>query len=123
MKKVIKFFTFSLLLTIGLLGIATSPVVALDGGAETGFQKGVHEAGGDKSSSVSATVKNIINILLYAAGIIAVVVIVVAGIRFVTSEGDSQKTAKARDTIVNAAIGLVLAVLAYAAVNFILGQF
>ncbi len=84
---------------------------------------GTNETGGGESSSVPATVRNIINALLYIAGIAAVVIIVIGGIRFVTSEGDAQKTAKARDVIVNAVIGLVLGVLAYAAVNFVLGQF
>lgn len=122
MKKSVTLFIAGFSLFLGIVA-TSSPALALDEKAETGFKKGLTQAGGDGSSSVPATVKNIINLLLYIAGIAAVIIIVIGGIRFVTSEGDSQKTAKARDIIVNAAIGLVLAILAYAAVNFILDQF
>ncbi|MEP6710462.1 MAG: MMCAP2_0565 family pilin-like conjugal transfer protein [Candidatus Saccharibacteria bacterium] len=77
----------------------------------------------DTSSSVDPLIKTLINTLLYALGIIAVIVIVVGGIKFVTSDGDPGKIKSARETILYAVVGLVVAILAYAIVQFVIGRF
>ncbi len=76
----------------------------------------------DKGPSVSKTIQNIIDLLLYLAGMIAVIMIIVAGLRYVTSNGDPQTASKAKNTIIYAIIGLVIAILSYAIVNFVLSQ-
>jgi cytochrome bd-type quinol oxidase subunit 2 len=53
---------------------------------------------------------------------IAMIVIILAGIQFILSQGDPGKTAKARNTIIYAAVGLVLCALAFSIVRFILGR-
>lgn len=52
-------------------------------------------------------------------GVIAFLVIVIAGLRFILSRGDADKAAKARNTVIYAAVGLVLAVSAFTLVRFI----
>jgi hypothetical protein len=47
--------------------------------------------------------------------------IIVGGLRYVTSGGDASSTKAARDTILYAVVGLVIAVMAFAIVNFVLG--
>jgi len=54
---------------------------------------------------------------------IAIIVIVVAGMRFVLSQGNSEKANSARNTIIYAAIGLALAAGSFAIVRFVVGQF
>jgi type IV secretory pathway VirB2 component (pilin) len=76
----------------------------------------------DKGPNVPGTIKNIIDLLLYLAGMIAVIMIIIAGIRYVTSNGDPQTASKAKNTIIYAVIGLVITILAYAIVNFVLSQ-
>jgi hypothetical protein len=61
----------------------------------------------------------ILDILLRIAGIVAFVFIVVAGFKFVLSEGDSNKAKDARNTALNAAIGLGIAIVATGIVSFI----
>ncbi|HET9098141.1 MAG TPA: hypothetical protein VFN51_00835 [Candidatus Saccharimonadales bacterium] len=61
----------------------------------------------------------IIEILLRIAGLLAVVYVIIGGINFVTSQGQPEKTAKSRDTIINALIGLAIAILSAAIVSFI----
>ena len=61
-----------------------------------------------------------INILLYVVGILAVVMIIVSGLKMTMSAGDAGAVQKAKNTLVYAIIGLVIAVLAYAIVNFVL---
>ena len=66
-------------------------------------------------------VKNIISILFWIIGILAVIVIIYAGITFITAAGNPSKVAQAKTMIIYAVIGLVVAILAYAIVNFVVG--
>lgn len=67
-------------------------------------------------------IKTIINVVLGMVGIIAVVVIIIGGISFITSQGDPGKVTKARNTILYGAVGVVVALLAFAIVNFVLNS-
>jgi len=64
--------------------------------------------------------RQITNTILYIVGIIAVIMIIWGGIRYITSGGDSKKVTDAKNTILYAIIGLVIAVLSYAIVNFVM---
>ena len=61
----------------------------------------------------------ITNILLFVIGAIAVVMLIIGGIRYVVSQGDQNAVTSAKNTILYAIIGIVVAFLAYAAVNFV----
>ena len=74
-------------------------------------------------SSLGDVIPNITNTLLTAAGIIAVIMIIVGGIMYSLSAGDSKKAGTAKDTILYAVVGLVITLLAGAIVNFVLGRF
>ena len=76
----------------------------------------------DAGKGVPHLFQNIINILLYAAGLVAIIMIVVSGIRFVTSRGDSNTVTKARQTLIYSVVGLLIAVLAFAVVNFVFSR-
>lgn len=93
---------------------------ALDKKADTQFQDGLEEAGGSGSEPVSKTIQDVINILLYVAGATAVLMIVIGGFRYVTSNGEPAAASKAKNTIIYALIGIVVAAMAYSIVNFIL---
>jgi hypothetical protein len=54
-------------------------------------------------------------------GIIAVVMIILGGISYATSQGDPGKIKKGKETILYGIIGLVVSLLAFAIVNFVLG--
>ncbi len=113
----------SILVTVTLLAvpiITSAQVFAIDDKAKTGFQNGVDKSGGTSAVGVETYIQNIVNLLLFIAGIIAVIVIVVAGLRYVTSNGDSGATSKARNEIIYALVGLAVAIMAYSLVNFIL---
>lgn len=72
------------------------------------------------NDSLMTRVTKIINVVLAALGVVAVVVIIIGGISFITSQGDSSKVTKARNTILYGIVGLVIALLAFAIVNFVL---
>jgi multisubunit Na+/H+ antiporter MnhB subunit len=62
----------------------------------------------------------ITDLLLYLAGAIAVVMIILGGIRYASSNGDQNAVTGAKNTIMYAVIGLVVTILAYAIVHFVL---
>lgn len=62
----------------------------------------------------------ITNTVLFAVGIISVVMLIYGGIRYVLSGGDSKKVTDAKNTILYAIIGLIISILAYAIVNFVI---
>ena len=62
----------------------------------------------------------ITNTILYAVGIISVIMLILGGIRYVVSGGDSKKVTDAKNTIMYAIIGLIVAILSYAIVNFVI---
>lgn len=62
----------------------------------------------------------ITNTVLYVVGIISVIMLVWGGLRYILSGGDSKKITDAKNTILYAIIGLIIALLAYAIVNFVL---
>ncbi len=73
--------------------------------------------------SLTSQVANITNTLLLIVGAIAVIMIIIGGLRYVLSGGDESGITSAKNTILYAVIGLVVSVLAYAIVNFVLGRF
>lgn len=77
-------------------------------------------AGTDSAASMA---KIIINTLLYILGIIAVIMIIVGGLRYTTSAGDASKVKAAKDTILYSIVGLVVAILAFSIVNFVITRF
>ena len=76
-----------------------------------------------QTKTLGDRVKDIVNILLFVLGAIAVIVIVIGGIRYALSGGDSSQVSAAKNTILYAVVGLVVAILAYSIVNFVLGAF
>ena len=64
----------------------------------------------------------IINVALGIIGFVAVVMIIVDGFQYSTSAGDASKVTKAKNTIMYGIIGLVIAILAAAIVNFVLAN-
>ncbi|MEI6237333.1 MAG: hypothetical protein WCP03_01900 [Candidatus Saccharibacteria bacterium] len=65
----------------------------------------------------------VIEMLLVLAGIIAVIMVMVGGFKYVTSQGESDKIAGAKNTIINALVGAVIAIIASQVVVYIAGMF
>lgn len=65
---------------------------------------------------------NVINTLLFAAGAVSVIMIIVGGLKYTLSQGEEKAAAGAKDTILYAVVGLVVSVMAFAIVNFVLGE-
>ena len=71
----------------------------------------------------SDVVYQIVNVLLFVIGAISVVMIILGGIMYTTSNGDSGQITKAKNTIIYAVVGLVVAFVAFAVVEFVVKKF
>ena len=113
------------LLFVPVLAFAVSAAVAPSSYAANQVLDGANDAtetSGIKTSKVGdagTLVSTITNALLFIIGAISVIMIIVGGIRYVISNGDSTQITAAKNTILYAVIGLVIAVLAYAIVRFV----
>ncbi len=62
------------------------------------------------------------NILIFVVGAVSVIMLIIGGFRYVLSGGDSSAVEGAKNTILYAIIGIIVAILAYAAVNFVISN-
>ncbi|MEK7594233.1 MAG: pilin [Patescibacteria group bacterium] len=69
-----------------------------------------------------AAIQAILAITFSIIGALALLVIVVSGLRYITSAGDPEKTAKAKNGVVYALVGLVVAISAFAIVSFVVNR-
>jgi cytochrome bd-type quinol oxidase subunit 2 len=70
-------------------------------------------------ATVGSIFHSLANVLIFVAGAISVIMIIIGGIRYATSNGDSKATTAAKDTILYAVIGVVVAIASFAIVNFV----
>lgn len=84
------------------------------------LEQGLNSVSNGSRTDVGGLIKSIVNALLFALGAIAVVMIVIGGIRYTTSNGDSSQVTSAKNTIMYAVIGLIIAIMAYSIVNFVI---
>lgn len=122
--KIISFVLLAISFTASIPIFSASAVLA---DSKSSICQGIGVATGDTScggasdaTGLNNIIANVVNILSALVGVVAVVMIVVGGLKFITSGGDSSKTASARSTILYALIGLVIVALAQIIVHFVL---
>lgn len=109
------------LMALGATTLVATPALAA---APTSLQEGVNNAQGDLSNTnLQDQVKVITNTLLIVIGISAVIMLIIGGFRYVFSAGDQAAVASAKNTILYAIVGIVVAILAFAIVNFVISKF
>lgn len=122
--KILRNLIASLAVIAGLSFVAV-PAGAVDvfSGACNGVTNNTVCNATTTDTSVSKIIKNVVNVLLYLLGAAAVIVIVIAGIMYVSSGGETTSVTKAKNMLLYAVVGLVIALLAYAIVNFVIARF
>ena len=122
----IKQLLLSALLVLGVSSVVLTPVSnvsAIEVFEQCGANKDSAVCAAKDEDEVGDMVKTIVNTLLMVLGMIAVVMIVIGGIRYTTSNGDSSAITGAKNTILYSVIGLIVAIMSYAIVNFVIDQF
>lgn len=136
MKNIIKKSLQALLIVPALAlgvsataGVLSSPAAYAEctEGADGGLAGGAGCAQGkDQQSDLfgnEGIFKTITNVLLFIIGAVSVIMLIIGGIRYVVSGGDSAAITSAKNTILYAIVGVVVAILAYALVNFVITSF
>ena len=124
MKRFLKLLApLTLVFAFSLATLSVGSVNALNPVGEA--QKGVNATGNTQrgSSGLSSAIETVVNVLLFIIGAISVIMIIIGGLRYVISNGDQGQVTSAKNTILYAVIGFVIALLAYAIVNFVLDAF
>lgn len=105
--------------------LVTEPVSAADKICEdTSIDEQLREAAGCNVGADNKAANHVVNIINVAIGfvaLIAVIMIVIGGQRYVVSAGDPGKLKQAKDMIVYSVVAIVVAVLAFAIVSFVSG--
>ena len=118
MKNVLKLILPVLVMSVAIFAVALAPSVSaltLQEGAEAARCDGCpRDLFGD-----AGVFKQVTNVILYIVGIVAVIMLIIGGIKYVISGGDAKKVTDAKNTVLYAIIGLVVAFLAFAIVNFV----
>ena len=125
MKKYLKIIVIAVFSILGTTTIISSPTLAADADVcSTNVPDSVKEAAGCNSNtdSLQSAITNILSAIIGVAGLVSVAYIIVGGIQYMTSSGDSNKTEKAKKTILYALIGLVVCALSFAIVNFAISR-
>ena len=127
MRRII--FTISIVM-MGLLALVPAPALAFNpfgsvcnnGGGSSAICQEQSKGTTNPLTGTNGLFFGISRIIAIIAGVAAVIIIVIAGLRFVTSGGDPQKTKAAKDAIVAALIGLVIIVLAGSIISLVLSR-
>lgn len=110
------------LLLLGFVGaplLVAAPVDSACEGLES-IESGVTCDNAASEEGAYSIVGSVINILSIVVGAASVIVIIIGGIRYVVSGGDSAGVQGAKNTILYAIVGLVVALFAQVIVRFVL---
>ena len=121
MKKIL--ITFGLIIAIVGSFIITAGIYENKAYADSAsdlIRKGADSTGQQDSRSAGDIAKDVVNIMFFIVGVMAVIMIIWGGIRYVLSAGNSAALTSAKNTIMYAVIGLIVAILAYTIVNFVI---
>ena len=78
---------------------------------------------GIPTGSGDQLLQNGLNLAYFLAGVVAVIVIIFAGVMYVISSGDAGRVAKAKNLLVYSIVGLIIVISAFAITNFVIGRF
>lgn len=104
-----------LIIAMGSIAV-TNFIFSLFGTATPGTNGVVQMSGED-------LLRNSLNLAYFTAGIIAVIVIIISGINYVISSGDSGKVTKAKNMLTYAVVGLIVILTAFIITSFVIGRF
>ena len=107
--------------------VPSTPAYAATCNNKINIKNGARCAQGDNTSDKldgdQGIFKLVTNVLLFIIGAISVIMLIIGGIRYTISGGDSSAVTAAKNTILYAIVGIVVALFAYAIVNFVLDNF
>lgn len=114
------------LMVIGITAAAQVGGYNIAGASGMTLSEGVSNSKGDgvpgELTGTDGVFEVVVNVLLFIIGAVSVIMLIYGGIRYTTSGGNANSVTAAKNTIMYSIIGLVVAILAYAIVNFVVKQ-
>lgn len=115
------------IMTCAVFGASVLSTASLPGGASAQVSEGINtattsEMKGKSIDGKDGLIKTVVNVLLWAVGILSVIMIIFSGFRYITSAGDASKTKSAQSTLIYSVVGLIVAIMAYAIVNMVINR-
>ena len=121
MQQILRAIIVPTFFIIGLLMVPQT-VNAVDICAGNGANSTYCQNKSEGETKVKSVMKSVVDVLLITVGVISIVMIVVGGIMFALSSGDASKVTKARNMVIYAVVGLVVALFASAIINFVFNK-
>lgn len=115
------------IMTCAVFGASVLSTASLPGSASAQVSEGINtattsEMKGKSIDGDKGLIKTVVNVLLWAVGILSVIMIIFSGFRYITSAGDASKTKSAQSTLMYSVVGLIVAIMAYAIVNMVINR-
>lgn len=113
---------FKLAVVLGLVSVLILPV-AVSATSSDFLSTGLESFSGETelpTSNIQATVARILNAALGLLGLVAVVIILMGGFKWMTAMGNEENVKKAKSLIIQGVIGLIIVVCSYAIAQFVL---
>ena len=112
------------IMTCAVFGVPVLSTASLSGSVSAQVSEGINtattsEMKGKSIDGDKGLIKTVVNVLLWAVGILSVIMIIFSGFRYITSAGDASKTKSAQSTLIYSVVGLIVAIMAYAIVNMV----
>lgn len=98
-------------------------LISLAQGISTGTDPNSTTTVNIPTTSASDLFGNALNLTYFIAGAVSVIVIIIAGIMYISSSGDAGRVAKAKNLLTYAIVGLVIVLSAFVITNFVIGRF
>ncbi len=108
-----------LVLAPGVVGASNKDAVCEGAGIVSGSGAGC----GTGTDTLNGVISKGLNFFSAIIGVIAVVMIMIGGIKYITSQGDSSQISSAKNTVLYAVIGLVVVAISQVIVHFVIGRF
>lgn len=101
--------------------ISSGKVMALGSGVMEGIEAAKTSEMPSNLDGTGGVIDNVTSTILYVLGFLAVIMLIIGGVKYALSAGDAKAVTDAKNTILYALIGLVIAILSYAIVKFVVG--
>ena len=121
MQQILRAIIVPTFFIIGLLMVPQT-VNAVDICAGNGANSTYCQNKSEGETKVKSVMKSVVDVLLMTVGVISIIMIVIGGIMFALSSGDASKVTKARNMVIYAVVGLVVALFASAIINFVFNK-
>lgn len=119
-RKTILNAVIGLIIGLGSVAILNLLFTGIFGSSTTSSSSGIN---GLVNLSGDALLSNALNLAYFIAGIVAVIVIIISGIMYTISSGNTARTTKARNILTYAIVGLAIVLLAFVITGYVIGRF